>query len=97
MARVDYGGESRSDASGPRPRAAARGGAPRERTIRISNRFGIRQRSCHVADALFFIGSGIARALRHIHDYCVVRSDAVAHIVDVKEVANKKFSCVGVA
>ena len=97
MARVYYGGESRCDVFGPRPREATRGGTPHVRAIRISNRLCIRQRSFHVVGALLFVGSGTARAVRRIHGGWVVRTYVVAHLVDVKEVADDKITCVGVA
>ena len=97
MARVYYGGESRCEVFGPRPRAATQGGAPHVRSIRISDRLCIRQRSFHVVGALLFVVSGTARAVRRIHDYWVVRTYVVAHLVDVKEVADDKITCLGVA
>jgi len=56
-----------------------------------------RQGSRHVAAALLCVGSGTVQAVGRMHDDWMVRTYAVAHVVNANEVANKEIPCVGVA
>jgi len=68
----------------------------RVRTIGVPRGRGALQGSRHIAGILLCVGSAIARAVCWIHCW-VVRTHAVIHAIDAKEVTNKETPRVSVA